>query len=98
MSIDAPFNPNQHHVFTPDGRWRYQCWADKDGEEAQNLFTVWKLDTDGSWLVEMMIYLDETCDGPAQVGTDKDDAEESPDTYIWAAGHIWAAREAGLWD
>ena len=93
--INIAFNPDEHHAFTPGGRYRYQLDMHND-----SLVTVWQSDKDGSWLLEMMIELDET-GGPRTVGlppgqrpdTDADVAED----YMRAAGHAWAARTAGLW-
>jgi hypothetical protein len=91
----------RHSVVTPDGSYRYQLAILPDGEQATNLFTVWEWPDDGShgWRTVTMIMLDETGYGPAIVGN----AEGAPlrslvQDYMRAAGHIWAARTAGLWN
>jgi hypothetical protein len=60
VTINAPFDPTRHAVVTPGGRYRYQlCADDEAGEEDTNTFTVWHRDKDDSWLVDMVIEVDD---------------------------------------
>lgn len=97
----------RHSAVTPGGRYRYQLVVDDDGDELTNMLMAWKLDKDGTWLVEMIVHVADDGLGPATVGTPEgpplnrgDDAfnEALTEAYMRAAGHLWAARTGGLWD
>lgn len=99
------FSPDEdrHSVCTPDGCYRYQLAVsvadDGTATTASNLFTVYARQDDGAWSRESMIMVDETGHGPRTVGYPAADRVGTVEGHMRAAaGHIWAARKAGLWD
>jgi hypothetical protein len=101
VSINVSYDPNRQAVVTPGGRYRYQlCADDEAGEEDISMFTVWRRDKDDSWLVDMVIELDENM-GPQTVffpeRRGKQSAADITEDYMRAAGHIWIAHREGLW-
>jgi hypothetical protein len=99
--MNAPFDPTRHAVVTPGGRYRYQlCADDEAGEEEISTFTVWHRDKDDSWLVDMVVEVDEGM-GPETVffpkGRGKRSDADVAEDYMRAAGHIWLAHREGLW-
>jgi hypothetical protein len=110
MTMTTKPNDTRHSVVTPDGGYRYQLAISATGKDVENLFTVWEWPDDGSvgWKTVAMIMVDESGYGPQIVG-DANGVPSNPppedgasralvQAYMRAAGHIWAARTAGLWN
>jgi hypothetical protein len=100
--MTSTYDPDRPSVTTPDKRYRYQLWKLDDGSIAADILTVWGRSQGNDWATGMMIYLEPDLSGPRQVSLPNGhpahtDSEALIDAYILAAGHVWAARRAGLW-
>jgi hypothetical protein len=100
MSDPIDFDHSRYSVISPGGRYRYQLVADEDGE-IDNMMTVWcRRGPRHPWEVEVIVHIDDH-GGPGTIGfasrRGPSDRAKLDEDYMRAAGHIWCARQAGLW-